>query len=77
MTWEEMCEKEPRLKQLENDCIDYLDDHDNYDDRSHEWYRNFKQRMKLLVGWFAYNEELSSPACYDLAYKRLIDAMEV
>ena len=77
MTWEEMCQKEPRLKLLEQDCIDYLDRHPNDFERDNEWYRVFKQRMKGLVGFMAANPELSSCECYEIAYRRLNDALEV
>ena len=70
MTFEQMCDIEPALRQLAEDVMAtparrYADDVDT-------WERcDFRQRMEKLVGWYAAQESIRENGHYDLAYRTL------
>jgi F0F1-type ATP synthase delta subunit len=69
MTFEDLCEEEPKLKALyEQVKVTRIDR-----GKSVEliWYHKIKPKMKYLVGFLAENEKLRTTEAYDLSYQTL------
>ena len=66
MTFDQMCEIEPRLAVLYNEWIPAI-----VAKGGGFWpcWVEIKRRMSALVGWSAENGRLSSSQCYDVAYR--------
>jgi hypothetical protein len=83
LTWRDLTKAEPRLERL------YADVRQIKDDKSKPafcanfvWYgygkyrgHSLKERMYYLVGFMAANPELRTMDAYDIAYRKLYDAL--
>jgi hypothetical protein len=74
MTFDELCEIEPGLRQLEAQ-IRAVDDSDPHFYANREWYRNHKPVLLHLAGWYARCPDLRSVEAYDVAYGYLYDLL--
>ncbi|HPA14894.1 MAG TPA: hypothetical protein PKV75_06440 [Desulfobacterales bacterium] len=74
MTFQEMCEIDPRLKDLERDILKFRDARRRV--KNIDWYHCFKPRLSMLVGFDAKTPMLSSCECYDVAYRHLYDLLQ-
>jgi hypothetical protein len=72
MDFKELCEREPGLKALERDILDFRTTKRRLgSDVTRDWYRRFKPRLCELVGFTARDPELCGCDCYDTAYSHL------
>ena len=75
MRYEELCEIEPGLKELEAEIRAERPRPDGRYCANMAWYRKYKPRLCLLVGWEARLPELRSMRDYDAAYQTLYDML--
>jgi len=77
MTWEKLIEIEPRLKDLYNKARAIRRKYKKLDVFRVWCGRNgLKSEMCRLVGWEAKKPEICNCECYDLAYKKVLSALE-
>jgi hypothetical protein len=77
MTFDQICELEPRLRKLYDEIprlLPSLMEAEN----GNFWmcWSRLKAMMSALVGWSAENERVQSPQCYDVAYSACFDRAE-
>jgi hypothetical protein len=76
MDFSEMCSKEPSLKKLEKDIVDFRATKKRLGcSVLNDWYTYFKPRLCKLVGFAANNPELGGCDCYDAAYEHLCELL--
>ena len=77
MNWKQLCQIEPRLVALYNDCkAETSTDNPNYC-ANRVWYRQYKPRLVKLVGMEAEitNYDLMGNDAYDMAYRKCYESM--
>lgn len=76
LDFKSMCEKEPRLRELERDIFTFRVTKGRLGSSVfHDWYNRFKPRLMELVGWEASNVELVNSDCYEIAYNHLCELL--
>jgi hypothetical protein len=72
MDFKELCEKEPGLRELEQDIVAFRATKKRLGSCvTEDWYRRFKPRLVQFVGFDARGPLLASCECYDTAYQHL------
>lgn len=68
LTWESMAAMEPGLRDLLREAAS----------TPFSWptYKGFKRRLQELVGWNARRRELASNEAYEIAFRRIVAALE-
>jgi hypothetical protein len=74
MTWGKLAECEPALNSLLRDA-QTVDGSDEYFCANLVWARELKPRLVELVGYWARNPELRNTRAYEIAYRRIYDAL--
>jgi hypothetical protein len=74
MTFAELASLEPQLGALLREASRIDVDSDTFCANA-VWYRRFKPRLLLLVGWEAESPRLRSSEAYDIAYETLYEAL--
>jgi hypothetical protein len=75
LTFDLMCEIEPGLIGLVAQAEKFKNL--SYSDKENLWYRNLKKQMMRMVGFEAKNKLLCSTDCYEIAYHKLIDILDI
>lgn len=76
MTFEELCQIEPRLLALYRRAQAVKDDKRKPSFCANRvWYTEFKPELCRLVGWEAENPALRTEEAYDLAYDTIYDVL--
>lgn len=70
-----LCEIEPALRRLASDIWAKQDPGREVWCANWVWYKEFKPRLKMIVGWDATNPELRTRLAWDSAYRVLYDAV--
>lgn len=74
MTWKELCELEPSLKELYSEAR-AVKATDECFCANRLWYSRFKPRLVKLAGWGARDIKLRSSGAYDTAYEKIYRAL--
>ena len=74
VTFEQLCEQEPRLLTLEQEIRTLRADSPHWC-ANRVWYRDFEDRFNALVGWYAWNPALKSDLAYNVAFHNLYRLM--
>jgi hypothetical protein len=74
MNFEQLCKIEPELAKLENDIFRYLKSKER-GNVVEAWYRKFKPKMLLLVGYSAKNPKMQRADYYDVIYLHLFELL--
>lgn len=74
VTFEQLCEHEPRLRTLEQEIQNLQADSPHWC-ANNVWYRDFEGRFNFLVGWHAVNPVLNSEVAYNVAFGHLYGLM--
>lgn len=78
MTFDELIEAEPKLKQLRDEALEIASRaNGNYGVRSEIWYCELKPRFVRLVGFMAERPELGSCEAYDTAYQGFCNILRI
>lgn len=75
ITWESLCEREPRLIDLLKEAQRLRRNRPLKYYPGDTWYHNLKPKMSDLVGYGSTDEVLSTSQAYDLVYQKLYHAL--
>ena len=75
LTFDDLAELEPRLRDLESDILDARQHTTYWKDRYRSWYWNYKLQLRGLVGWasgYPRDHVLGTSTAWDTAYQHLV-----